>query len=281
MKHFILHLLYGCIIGVANAIPGVSGGTMAVVLGIYDRLIGSMSHFFEDIKDNLKFLLAIIIGAGAGIKVFGTLIKYLIAYQALPTNFFFTGLIAGSIPMLYKEAREKGRASFLHYTTFLLFIAMMACLAFLGTGEQGLNITSVDASTFLYFLVVSFIAAVGMLLPGVSGSMLLMLFGAYFSIITAVSDLNFFILIPVGLGVGLGLLLGSLIINFCLKRFPIMTYYAILGMVVGSLVAVIKNALVDGANMMQLVEAGLFLLIGISISLAFEKWNAKVKARLN
>ena len=112
MKEILLFLLYGGIIGVANAIPGVSGGTMAVVLGIYDRLIGGMSRFFSDIKGNLKFLLSIGAGAGLGIVLLGTVITFCIEHYAMATNFFFTGLILGSVPMLYGKAKELGAQKF-------------------------------------------------------------------------------------------------------------------------------------------------------------------------
>ena len=105
---FLVNVLRGAIIGIANIIPGVSGGTMAVVMNIYDQLIGSISKFFRNFKKNLLFLIPILIGAGAGIFLFSLLLGSLLEKYPMPVNFFFLGLILGSIPMLYKRATAEG-----------------------------------------------------------------------------------------------------------------------------------------------------------------------------
>ena len=103
---WILYIIFGVIIGVANIIPGVSGGTMAVVLNIYDKLIDSVSNFRKDFKKSIMFLLPIGIGAVLGIVAFSKLIEFLLTNYPLATNFFFIGLILGSIPMIFKRATE-------------------------------------------------------------------------------------------------------------------------------------------------------------------------------
>ncbi len=276
IKEFLRHVIFGGIIGVANAIPGVSGGTMAVVLGIYDKLIGGMSRFFSDVKGNLRFLTAIGTGAALGIYLLGALITFCTTNYAMATNFFFTGLILGSVPMLYTKTRSYGRTGALHYLVFAIFIGLMALLAFAGEGSGSETSLALTPSTCLFLCVTSFIAAVGMLLPGVSGSMLLLLFGAYYTIMNAVKALDIFTLMPVGVGVGLGLLVGSRIIDFCLTRLPLTTYCAILGMVIGSLFSVIKNAFAHSPTTVDIVASVVVFIIGIAISLAFEKWNEKV-----
>ncbi len=279
MKEFFLLILFGGIIGVANIIPGVSGGTMAVVLGIYDKLIGAMSRFFSDVKGNVRFLAGIGIGALFGIALLSKLIKFCITNYTMPTNFFFTGLILGSIPMLYGKARSMGRAGVKHYVVFALFIGLMAVLAFC-TGEGGVQTNmELTTATCLFLGVTSFIAAVGMLLPGVSGSMLLLLFGAYYTVTTAIDARDIFTLMPVAVGAGLGLLAGSKIIDFCLTRLPVVTYYAILGMVIGSLFAVVKNAFATAPSVSSIVVSVVVFVIGVVISLAFEKWDQKVNPK--
>ncbi len=281
MKEFLRTLIFGSIIGVANAIPGVSGGTMAVVLGIYDKLIGGISRFFSDIKGNLKFLAAIGIGAVLGIKLLGTLITYCTQNHAMATNFFFTGLILGSVPMIYTKTKSLGKANFTHYLIFTLFIGLMALLAFIGSGSGAETTMPFNTSTCIYLFIVSFVAAVGMLLPGVSGSMLLLLFGAYYTVMTAVNTMDVLTLLPVAGGAGLGLLIGSKIIDFCLARLPIATYYAILGMVIGSLISVIKNAFEQSPSTVDIVTSSIVFIVGIAISLFFEKWDKKVNAQKN
>ncbi len=276
MKEFFRLIIFGCIIGVANVIPGVSGGTMAVVLGIYDKLIGSMSRFFSDVKQNTRFIAGVGLGAVSGIYLLSALVKFCISNYAMVTNFFFTGLILGSVPMIYGQTRSMGKSSPRHYIIFLLFIGLMAYLAFAG-GNSGSDIMTLNTQTVIYLVIVSFVAAVGMLLPGVSGSMLLLLFGAYYTIMNAVSSRDIITLLPIIAGTGMGLLVGSKIIDFCLRRLPVATYYAILGMVIGSLISVVKNAFTNQPNTLDIVVSSLMLVVGIVISLVFEKWNKKIK----
>ncbi len=276
IKEFFRLVLFGGIIGVANAIPGVSGGTMAVVLGIYDKLIGGMSRFLSDIKGNLRFLAGIGIGALLGIKLLGTVITFCTTNYAMATNFFFSGLILGSIPMLYTKTKSIGKAKPMHYGVFTLFIGLMALLAFSGGGggtEASLTLTP-TVCAFLFFT--SFISAVGMLLPGVSGSMLLLIFGSYYTVMNAIHSRDIVTLLPVAAGVGVGLLVGSRIIDICLRRLPLVTYYAILGMVIGSLISVGMNAFTQTPSMVDIIVSILVFVVGIVISLAFEKWNKKV-----
>ncbi len=275
MAEFLRLTVFGGIIGIANAIPGVSGGTLAVVLGIYDKLIGSISGFLKDIKGSIKFLLPVGIGAGIGIVLFGSLIEYLITYFAMPTNFFFFGLIVGSLPMIYKKAKSMGSVRSYHYLAFLLACGMMVALAIVGDTGSTEVVETLTLSHAVTLIVAAFIAATGMLLPGVSGSMLLLIMGQYFTIITAVSNFNIIILAPVGIGVALGLSIGAILINFCLTRFPVVTYYAILGMVIGSLIPVLENAFASGSDMSQMAVAIPLLVVGILISLWFEKFSRK------
>ncbi len=280
IKEFFRFVLFGGIIGVANAIPGVSGGTMAVVLGIYDKLIGGMSRFLSDIKGNLRFLAGIGIGALLGIKLLGAVITFCTTNYAMATNFFFSGLILGSIPMLYTKTKSIGKAKLQHYLIFALFIALMALLAFAGGGGMEASLSlSPTVCAFLFFT--SFIAAVGMLLPGVSGSMLLLIFGSYYTIMNAVDSRDVLTLLPVAAGVGVGLLVGSRIIDICLRRLPLVTYYAILGMVIGSLISVGMNAFKQTPSTVDIIVSILTFIIGIIISLAFERWNKKVNPEKN
>ena len=109
---FLTRMVQGLVVGVANIIPGVSGGTMAVVMGIYDKLISAVSDLKKDFKKSVLYLLPIGLGAVLGIVLFSHLIKYLLGSYSMPTNFFFLGLILGSIPMIYRRAsREKFQKS--------------------------------------------------------------------------------------------------------------------------------------------------------------------------
>jgi putative membrane protein len=276
---WIKNIVAGAVIGVANIIPGVSGGTMAVLLNIYEELIGSVSHFWKNMKQSLRLLIPVGIGAVAGILLFSNLLKYLLAHFPMATNYFFIGLICGSIPMIFKRATEGGVRP-KSVIPFLLALAFMAIISYFSaqSGTATL-ITTLTPSIFAKLVFFSAIAAMAMILPGVSGSMMLVIFGVYNSVLTAISELNVILLIPVAIGVIIGILGGAKLIDICLHKFPQATFCAILGLIIGSLYSLFYNAgFVLG---WELAVSILVLLLGAAISLFFASdWFAGRMASL-
>ena len=286
-----LNAVYGCIIGVANIIPGVSGGTMAVMLNIYDKLIDSFTGMRKHFKQSMRFLIPILIGAGIGIVAFSVLIKYLITNHPLPTCFFFIGLILGSLPLTFRKALEK-KFKLWSLIPLAVFLAVMIVLAFIKTNDKAAM--ELNASTWFYFFISSAVAAMCMIIPGVSGSMILMIFGIYATVIGAISGLtkNFTssvaVLIPVGLGVIVGIVFGAKVIDLCIKRFPQMTFFAIIGLMLGSPLVIfmkfkaedeklIREAAESGkiissnfvASPVNITVSAVVFVIGLAIALAF------------
>ena len=245
MLTYLKHFFCGAVIGVANVIPGVSGGTMAVVLGIYDNLINAIS--LKGWRRNLSFLLLVALGAGAGILAFSKLTQFLYSQYPMATNFAFLGLIVGSIPMIWKRAQKAAPSGdfTLGGTTALivcfLLIFGLAVWEKLAGSQTNQAVTQLNPQVFGWLLFCSTIACVGMILPGISGSFLMLIFGAYQTVISAVSSLNIPILLPVGLGCVIGLLGGAKLIGALLRRFPQITYCGILGLVAGSLISVLPG----------------------------------------
>lgn len=264
---YLKYLISGAVIGIANIIPGVSGGTMAVILNIYDQLIGSVSQFRKHWKQSLKLLIPVIIGAAAGIVAFSWLIKFLLEKFPLATTYFFIGLILGSIPMIFRRATSP-RFKPLNLIPFVIAVGIMVGLSFLGQDDAGAAlIREFDWIHALLLFVSGMVAAAAMILPGVSGSMILMIFGVYTSVLTAISEMNFAVLIPSGIGILIGLVGGAKLIGLFLKHCPQATFWAILGLIVGSLFTLFKNAgfqfTIEG------LVAVLLLVLGTLIALAF------------
>lgn len=230
------NIIFGAIIGVANVIPGVSGGTMAVVLNIYDRLMEALS--IKNLKKNLPFLITLLLGAGAGILAFSNAISFLLENYPVATNFAFIGLILGSMPMIFKRAGGKTP----HTSTIVSFLVAFAFMAGLGMIQESALSTAVESTltlgNFFWLFFVSAISMFAMILPGISGSLVMMIFGAYYTVIEAVKGLNIPLLIPVALGCLLGLIFGSKLVSTLMKRFTQPTYTAILGLIVGSLITI-------------------------------------------
>ena len=251
MLQWFLDILRGAVIGVSNIIPGVSGGTMAVSMGIYDRVIYAVNNLFKQFKKNFKDLLPIIIGVLVGLFAFAALIGTLLGTKSeeipitrLPTNFAFIGLILGGLPAIYKRVNMKS-AGIPGILLFLVFLALVVVLPLLNPPEA----RNVDHSigTILLMVPLGAIASSTMVIPGVSGSMIMMLLGYYNSVINAMNDLrggdwsSLAILLPYVVGLLVGIVFIAKLMNFLLKKYSALTFSAIFGLVIGSPVALLMQ----------------------------------------
>lgn len=234
----IRNLLKGVVIGVSNVIPGVSGGTMAVVFGIYDKLISSVTNFFKDFKKNILFLGTLAVGALIGIIAFSNIITLLLEKYPEQTNFFFIGLIVGTAPLLYKKATEV-KVNKLNYIWCIVAFIVVSLMGIMGDPEKNsVIIRELSGVNILKIFLAGFVAAATMILPGVSGSFVLLLLGLYETMTTAVKEFNIPLLMVVAFGVLMGFLLMTKIIDTLFKKFPQTAYFTILGLVVGSVFAI-------------------------------------------
>ena len=261
MKNNVLLVIKGFFVGIANIIPGVSGGTLAITLGIYEELIEAISHFFRKLKSNIKFLIPIGIGAFTAIVIGSRIIEISLEKYTLPTLLFFTGLILGGMPMLFGKIKKNIKPSYalIFLATFALVIGIM----FLKTGN---NVVLVDLNAWGYFklFLVGMIAAATMIIPGISGSFMLMVMGYYEPIINAINEFtsfnnlwnNFWILMPFGIGVLLGVIVIAKIIEFLFQKFEVPTYFGIIGFVLASLIGIFTSA-------GNLVFTPTFIIVGI------------------
>ncbi len=359
MEH-LLNLIYGAVFGIANVIPGVSGGTMMVVFGIYDKLIEVLSFKLSAIKKNIVFLLFFGIGAAAGILGFSFVISWLFENFSVGVNMFFMGLIAGSIPLIIKTATKEEKFRPMCLIAFIPALALVIGMAVLDktsgdnyavelsntnggytvtienngnyaikpdwrltvpadlseqnavnctvksssngvsvlTGIEGESIAPGEKKTvgiitdatinadalklsftyqmnvmlFLTLLGGVTLAAVAMIIPGVSGSFVMVLLGIYSTVIGAIKSLDIMILIPTAIGVIIGIIFGAKIISLLLKKYSLMVYSGILGLVAGSFFAIFPDGV--GFNIQTLIGAGAFIVGGI-ISYISGKYSTK------
>lgn len=281
MKNIML-VIKGFVMGIANIIPGVSGGTLALTLGIYEDFIGAISHFFSRLKENIKFLLPIFIGMGLSILTMSNVISTCFDKFPIPTTLFFMGLVIGGIPMLVskvKDSKEKKQIS--SYVIALITFSIVMIMAFAdqifasGIGEvsfQNMNILS-----YILLFVVGVIAAATMVIPGVSGSLVLMLLGYYLPIINVVKELTHFknilsnILIAgfFGIGILVGIVLISKLIEYLLEKYEKKTYFGVLGFIIASVIAIpvsVYNELGSITfSIPQILIGIIFLILGIGI----------------
>lgn len=268
----IILILKGFILGIANVIPGVSGGTIAVVLGIYERIIDLLSDFRNKIKENIKFLFLIIIGLVISILLFSNIIGYLLNKYTFATILFFIGFIVGGMPSLFKNVKTK--KSIKDYAVFFIAFLIVMLMTFIvpNTSDKSLEILNLSTGIILFILGV--IGAASMILPGISGSFVLMLFGYYNTIINSIRDLtrfnnvihNIIILGIFGIGVLLGIVSMSKLIKKLLNKYEVTMYMGIIGFVISSSISIFITALSSSFGVLELVIGIFVFIIGMYLS---------------
>ncbi|MEY8268068.1 DUF368 domain-containing protein [Lachnospiraceae bacterium 64-25] len=240
-------ILKGVVMGTANIIPGVSGGTMAVSMGIYDKLIHCLTHLFKEFKESIKFLIPVAIGMGIALVGLSFIIEPAFAYFPLQTNCLFVGLIVGGLPAVIKKVKGKG-VKVSYVIPFLVFFAVVVGMAAIGEQEGAAADLSFNLWSVIRLFVVGVIASATMVIPGVSGSMMLLLMGYYNPIVASIKnfvkalvafDVNGIlqgcgVLVPMGLGIVVGIFAIAKLIEVIFEKFPIQAYWAIIGLIVAS-----------------------------------------------
>lgn len=271
-------ILKGVVIGVANAIPGVSGGTMMVSMGIYDDIIYCITHLFRQLKKSVLTLLPYGVGMGLGIVGLAYFIEAMYKYIPFQTSMLFIGLILGGIPILTQHLKGT-KFGFSHALTFFIFFVAIILMQCFGGSGKDVALTLSVFSLIKLFLV-GVIASATMVIPGVSGSMMLMILGYYNPIISSITDLvsaltagdwaSVFricgVLIPFGLGVVLGIFAIAKLIEILLKKHEALTYCGIMGLVVSSPVVILMSTPLMGLGVISVLTGILTLAIGVGIA---------------
>ena len=260
------NLYRGFFMGISDLIPGVSGGTIAFILGIYDELLVSISGFFSrDWKKYIGFLFPLVLGIGITLLLFSRLIEYLLKNYHGPTQFFFLGLIIGVLPFIAKQAGVKKNFNVGHFVLILIVGAALASLAFIKPVDSTV-ITSLTASNAIGLFLAGWAGSMAMLLPGISGSFILLLLGVYSTAIGALSNLNLPIIAVIGAGVIVGFIVSSKAISYLLAHFTYVTFAVIIGLIIGSVFVIYPGIPEDGTF---LVMSILTFFIGLLVASLF------------
>ncbi len=256
LRYWIRLIIVGGVMGVANIIPGVSGGTMAVVFGIYEDLMEALGNFITDRERRwvyIRFLLILFTGAIVAILSLAKALTWSFDHYPLITLYFFMGLILGSIPVVVRT-HEDMRFQWSRGLALMVGIALVVALAILQGGGNETAKASIDYRNFafvnyLYFTLSGALAASAMIIPGISGSFILLMLGAYRTVLDALSQLSdalvgkgittelqvpLLILAALSVGVVIGILGFARLMSWALKHYPAITMYLILGLLIGS-----------------------------------------------
>lgn len=279
----IILFVKGIIMGLANVIPGVSGGTLALIMGVYEKMINAITTLFKKFKENVLFLIPLAIGMVVAIYGGSKVIPPCLEKFPLATVLFFVGLILGGMPMLYKKV-SKHLKNWSNYLVLIIIFAALLCYTFLvGNGGKE-DLTKLNFLDYIKLLLVGMVAAATMIIPGISGSMTLMVLGYYEGIFETVGNITNFsefshnmkILIPFGIGIVIGIFLIAKLIEFLLAKFEVKTYFGIFGFIFASLIIMFaKN--VYAFNLIEFIVGLVLLVIGYFVSYFIANYKKEEK----
>ena len=261
MKWF-LDVLRGMVIGLANVIPGVSGGTMMVSMGIYDKLIWSINNLFKKFKQCFKILLPYLVGMLLAIVLGSFALKAAFKNSPLPTNTLFIGLILGGLGLLIKKVDTKK----INGAAIIAFVCLFALIIWMGLQNrdsiQNADTIDMNIGQMLLMVLLGAVASATMIIPGVSGSLVLMLLGYYKAVTSALQILAhglihfdfstvgqpLLMLVPFLIGIVLGIFGVAKLIEWLTARYPTVTYCGVLGLVIASPVSLLIQTDMSGAT---------------------------------
>lgn len=270
MKEKLILFIKGIVLGVAFVIPGVSGGTLAVLMGIYEELIEAASNFYKSIADFKKYIMYLLpIGLGVvfSVAVFAKLIKFGLDKAPIITILIFLGMIIGGIPALVRNVKGT-KINLKDMTLMLVGLIIVISMLIFHKSNSNVVLTNMSITGYITLFLVGAIAAVTMVVPGISGSFTLMLIGYYEPILNLVNDItsfknlgpNLILIFTFMLGVFIGIIFISKIIEWCLKHYKRETYYAIIGFILSSIISVIYEVSKFPFNLTHLI-IGIVLLV--------------------
>lgn len=286
----IKNVVCGILVGIANIIPGVSGGTIIVILGLFDKLMESISNVFKlkisfkERLENLWFIMQVLIGAGIGLIAFAKILNYLFVHFELQTIALFAGLILLSLPMLKKEEMDGKKINILF---FILGVLTIGIINYLSPGEEGNIVTyeeliskSLTPAFIGSLILMGVIGGATMIFPGVSGSMVLLVLGWYHMFkgyVAAVTTFDMKILIPlafIAIGVGLGIIFSAKLTSFLLKKYKTNTMSFILGLIIMSAIVIfpLKKELYTFGN---IITSVITFILGGGLIVLLEKFKEK------
>lgn len=294
VAEFLVRILQGVAIGIAFIIPGFSGGSVAAILGIYEKLVGAIADFFKSFKKSMLFLIPIALGMIIGIGALIVPIKIALEHYPIPTVTLFVGLALGGLPSVTDQVKGQ-KPTWKHVIALVVPLVAAAGLCFIPLSES-VDLFHLNFGGYVLLVLVGLVGSCALVVPGISGSMLLLIFGYYNPLVSLVTEsllqgyevgTCLLVLLCAGFGVVVGFFGISKLMKFLLKKFPRGAYFAIVGFIVGSIPAVYVsttrgadealNALYSSPWYWILSVA--MLIVGFAISYALVRYARKAAAK--
>ena len=291
LRDFFLDVIRGFAIGIAFIIPGFSGGSIAAILGIYEKLIGAIADIFKNFKKSILTLLPIAIGMVIGVVSLLFPLGWALESFPFPTVCLFVGLAIGGLPSITDKLRGKIKTANIAACAIPLIAA--ASLSFLPVSGD-VNLFGLNLGGYLLLVIIGLVGSTALVVPGISGSMLLLIFGYYNPIVNMITDhllagkdvgTSFAVLGCTALGIGIGFILISKIMKFLLKNYPRGTYFAILGFIVGSIPAIYMSTAKEAGftlstlptSVLHWIMCIVMLAVGFALSFSLVLYSKRIQ----
>ena len=266
---FIFRVLQGALIGLGAVLPGISGGVLSVIFGIYKPIMELLSNPFKNFKTHVPKLIPVIIGGVIGFLGVANILSFFLEKYPDPSVCVFIGLITGMLPSLFREAGEQGRSKG-------SYISMAVCMCVIFTLHIGLQMTSIEvAPNFFWYLFCGFCLALSIIAPGMSFSTLLMPLGLYTPFIDGIGHFDMGILIPGGIGALVTVICLAKAVNALFDNYYSIAFHGIIGIVIAATVMIIPFSGFTSPG--TALVNGVCIIIGILVALALDKFNSRVK----
>jgi putative membrane protein len=265
---FLFKILKGAFVGLGAVLPGISGGVLCVVFGIYKTIMEFLADPFKKFKTHFPILLPYGIGVIVGFLGIAKVLSFLLDKYPAPSVCVFIGLIVGMLPSLFREAGEKGRTK----GSYIAFIVAMILVFALLIGLQILSV-SIEPN-FVWYLFCGFCLALSVIAPGMSFSTLLMPLGLYQPFVDGIGSFDFGVLIPAGIGALLTVILFAKAVNMLFEKQYSIAFHAIVGVVIAATVMIIPFASF-AASVVSAIINTVCIAVGVVAALALDKFNSK------
>ena len=272
--NFLINYLKGIIVGIGGIAPGLSGSVLLILLGLYEKTVKAIGTIFKDFKNNVLFLIPLFLGFGTGAVLFSKVVDFFINNYEFGTRFLFLGLVLGTVPLFYKEVKKNGYAK-----KYYILVLLAAAFGFFLFSVNGNLFPVIKNPNLLQSVLLGVAVAGSSIIPGVDSAVILSTLGLYELYVSSLSSFNLQILIPAGVGLGVGVLVISFIMNYLIKRFYTVTFSIIFGL----FLSIIPNVLNESCTIVGVgdgILAVVLVVIGFLISFYFEDIkgnNARLK----
>ena len=289
--YYIKIFLKGILYGLSNVVPGVSSGTTLLIMKLFDPMIHAINRIWKEPRKSIPFLAALFIGTAVGAVGFSNFITLVLDNFPLATSLFFSGLIFGSIPMIYRSANRSRIKKRYYIPCILCFLGIIAISSANGFGSTGV-VTAMSVKTFVWLFIASATSSAAMVLPGSSSAIVMLLFGAYHTSIAANANIVHFadfrsftnaafILLPIILGMVLGMALISRLIAWLLHHHYTATYFSMLGLMMGSVFTLMNNRSIYSPSLtaVEIIFSVLLFFIGVFLAYKISNRESSVQKK--